>query len=216
MSALRLFLGLGLPPAWQDALARLEADLRPGLRSRTTWTRPGNWHLTLRFLGAVGQERLGALRQALEAVAFAPFTLRAGGAGRFPAGGAGPVRVVWVGAEQGGAELAALAAAIDAALEPLGLGPRERPFRPHLTLLRVKADGGDAWAGLIEKVARVPWPAHGVESFTLWRSVPGPDGPKYTALAGFGATSLWRPPGGAGARAGGGAGLGVTPGSPRG
>jgi 2'-5' RNA ligase len=212
MSALRLFLGLGLPGAWHERLAGLEAALRPGLRSRTVWPRPGNGHVTLRFLGAVEEDRVAALGRALGGLAFAPFALGLAGAGRFPPRGA--ARVLWVGVEPGAAELAALAAGIDAALAPLGFGPRERPYRPHLTLCRVKADGGDAWDAVLEKIARVSWPVHGVDAFTLWRSVPGPDGPKYTALAGFGATSVWRPSGGAGA--GGGAGFGATPGSPRG
>lgn len=212
MSALRLFLGVALPREWHRLLASLEADLRPGLRSRTTWPRPGNGHITLRFLGAVERERLEALGRALAGVAFGPFELGLAGAGRFPPRGA--ARVAWVGVGQGAARLAALAADIDTALAPLGFGPRERPYRPHLTLFRVRADAGDAWEQVLEKVARVSWPAHGVDAFTLWRSVPGPNGPKYTALAGFGATSLWRPSGGGGAL--GGAGSGATPGSPRG
>lgn len=188
MAALRLFVAFGLPASYQDRLGELAEAWRGRLRSRTSWTRPGNWHLTLKFLGDVEEQRLAEVRGALEGVAFAPITARAGGAGTFPPRGA--PRVLWVGLEEGAAEIAALATAVDRALEPLGFAPETRPFRPHLTLARVRRAERDPWPEMVGELARTSWAGFSVNGFTLWRSVLGPTGPKYTALADFGATSV--------------------------
>lgn len=147
--AVRCFVGLPLPQEWQDRLAVLRDHLpAPGrtpaddrqpaladLLRRLRWTHPGNWHLTLRFLGNVPAPRIPELATALAQVAFAPFTLAVGRAGAFPARGA--PRVVWLGLARGAKECASLAASVDAVLAPLGFAPESRPFAPHLTLARV-------------------------------------------------------------------------------
>jgi len=188
MPGLRLFVGVGVPGVYQDELGRLARVWQEKLRSRTSWTRPGNWHLTLKFLGDVNETRVAAVRRGLETVAFAPFMAQAKGAGIFP--DKGPPRVIWVGLGQGAPELATLAGQVDEALGPLGLAREARPFQPHLTLCRVKHARGDPWREVIGEIARSSWPGFSVESFTLWRSVLGPDGPNYSVLARFGATSM--------------------------
>ncbi len=154
--AVRCFVGLPLPREWQDRLAVLRVhlhapdrtpsdDRQPALADllcRLRWTHPGNWHLTLRFLGNVPTLRIPELTTVLAQVAFAPFTLAVGRAGAFPA--RGTPRVVWLGLARGGKECASLARAVNAALAPLGFAPEERPFAPHLTLARVheaRSDG---------------------------------------------------------------------------
>lgn len=154
----RCFVGLPLPPEWQDRLAALRDELSvsghasghasgdtsgdvrdPALADllrRLRWTPPGNWHLTLRFLGDVPASRCGEVADALKAIPFAPVTLAVGGAGVFPARGA--PRVLWLGLARGARECAAMAGAVDAALVPLGFAPDARPFAPHLTLARLR------------------------------------------------------------------------------
>uniref|UniRef100_B8DP27 RNA 2',3'-cyclic phosphodiesterase n=1 Tax=Nitratidesulfovibrio vulgaris (strain DSM 19637 / Miyazaki F) TaxID=883 RepID=B8DP27_NITV9 len=156
----RCFVGLPLPPQWQDRLAALRDDLHaacatadttgPGmcdpapmlltaladLLRRLHWTPPGNWHLTLRFLGAVPAPRCDEVADALRTISFAPLQLAVGKAGVFPA--RGDPRVLWLGLAQGAAECAALATAVNAALVPLGFTPEDRPFAPHLTLARLR------------------------------------------------------------------------------
>ena len=62
-------------------------------------------------------------------------------------------RVFWVGLDC--APLAALAAAIDAALVPLGFAPEQRPFRPHITLGR--ATGGSGGPERLEQALERHW-----------------------------------------------------------
>lgn len=185
---MRLFAGVALPDEYQERLRDLAGRWRGRLASRTTWTRPGNWHVTLKFLGDAAEDALPGVRSALATVSFAPFVLCAGGAGFFPPKGS--PRVFWVGLRRGAGELTRLAAGVQAALEPLGFAPEDRPYRPHLTLARVRRAEKDPWGELSREAAEMDWPACEVRAFTLWESELGASGPRYRGLADFGATSL--------------------------
>lgn len=179
----RLFIAAALPRDAAEHLARLIAELR-GAAPELRWTAPDNIHLTLRFLGDVPRAATRAVEGAMDAAAGAgaPFTLRLGGLGTF--GGRRP-RVLQLGADA--PELRRLAERLDAALAAeAGFGPREGPFRPHVTLARVprRAQGGAA-APLREMIAGAPPP--GVECavgrLDLVHSTPAPNGPAYRVIA---------------------------------
>ena len=82
---MRLFVALELPPPVRHEAARRIAAERSRLPA-ARWTHADNLHLTLVFLGEVGESALDGLVAAL-AAAFAvhpPLTLRLAGAGTFP------------------------------------------------------------------------------------------------------------------------------------
>lgn len=191
-SSIRCFVGLPLPEAWQRGLDVLTQRLAGRLASRISWTRPGNWHVTLQFLGEVEQARVAEIAAALRAVAFAPITLHLGGTGFFlPQGAAAHApRTLWVGLAQGGEACTRLAEAVRVQLGPCGFAPEAREFRPHVTLGRVKTVvGGDDWkaAGreLAQEFSGAGFGPALVGEMVLWRSVLGPQGPKYAALERF-------------------------------
>jgi len=188
VSAIRCFVGVPLPAAYQALLGDIARRVKPRLKSRTTWTREGGWHLTLKFLGDVEEDLIGTVREALAEVAFAPFTLQAAGAGFFPPRREDrrwSPRVIWVGVSVGAAEAVRLAADVDEAAAALGFAPEARPFAPHLTLARVKQPAPDPWAEVLAEVAGRPWPPFTVDRFVLWQSTLGPGGSEHTALAEF-------------------------------
>lgn len=178
---MRCFLGLPLPEAWKQALARLLPQLQRGLASRLTWTRPGNWHLTLKFLGEVEEGRAQELGAALLGLRFTAFDLMAGPAGFFP--NAKKPRVFWLGLSQGSAECAALAAQVEGLCAGLGFPAEDRPFSPHLTLARVREAGPDHWEALAKAASDHPWPPGRAERVVLWQSVLSAAGPEYRPLA---------------------------------
>ncbi|OGR40066.1 MAG: 2'-5' RNA ligase [Desulfovibrionales bacterium GWA2_65_9] len=181
---LRCFIGLPLPEGLQAGLSRVAQRLAGALASRISWTRPGNWHLTLKFLGGVDAGRVPELAGALHGVDFAPFALAVGRAGVFPTDG--PPRALWAGLALGAAESGLLAAKVDRALVPLGFAPEARPFTAHLTLGRVKtAAPGDDWALVERALAGESWPKVEIGSFVLWQSVLTASGPQYSRLAEF-------------------------------
>jgi len=185
----RCFVGLPLPEAWNVALSRVAARLAPGLSSKITWTRPCNWHITLRFLGEVEARLLPELRAALAQVEFRALTIRLGPAGAFGSGRAGrggAPRTLWAGLAEGAAEVSLLAGRVSDALAPLGFADaREgaRGFCPHATLGRVRgAAAGEDWGLVDRELGAETFASARVETFVLWRSVLGRGGPKYSAL----------------------------------
>ena len=180
----RCFVGLPLPEDWRAALSRVAGRLAARFSSRIAWTAPGNWHITLQFLGEVECVRLPEISAALRGIVFPPMNLRLGGAGVFSA--SGPMRAprtLWAALAQGDEAVTGLAALVEAALVPCGFAAGGRGFRPHVTIGRVKAAAvGEDW-GLVERElgAEVFAPAR-VEEIVLWRSILGPGEPKYVAL----------------------------------
>jgi 2'-5' RNA ligase len=178
---MRLFIALSLPDEVQGELARVQSRLR-GLPVR--WAAPTGIHLTLQFLGEVAEQRAPALLEALAALPAAPFELRLDGVGAFPS--LGRPRVVWAGLGGDLAALSRLQAAVLGATAPLGFAPEERPFRPHLTLGRVRQEAGPeerrALGRAVERAgppAALAWEAGGP---TLFQSALTPAGAVYTAL----------------------------------
>jgi 2'-5' RNA ligase len=155
------------PEAVVARLRALPRDAHPGLR----WTTEPQWHVTLRFLGAVAEETIeGVSRRLARAAATARPTEAIAGprAGRLGPG----VLALPVGG------LDRLAAEVGAALGPDREGPaRGRPFRGHLTLARARRPAALATVALPELAAT--WP---VEGITLVRSDLRPDGAVYTVL----------------------------------
>lgn len=150
----------------------------PGMR----WATADHWHFTLLFLGPVAQLAPveGALGKA--AGAHLPFSVQVGGASAFP--GEQRARVVWLGVADGAAPLVALAATVAAALRPVGYTGDRRPFRPHLTVARLKAPAPVPRTVVSLGPAPVG-PAWVVDEVLLYRSDLSPSGSTYTVLGRF-------------------------------
>ncbi|MGH3977677.1 MAG: RNA 2',3'-cyclic phosphodiesterase [Pseudonocardiaceae bacterium] len=135
---MRLFVALTPPEdVIVELLARVSAlhDLEQDLR----WSRPEQWHLTLAFLGEVGDGARGELSRRLGRAAgrHPPLTLSLGGGGRFGH------RVLWTrvcGEHEG---LRRLADSVRAAARRSGVPTEQRPYRPHLTLARATSTAAD-------------------------------------------------------------------------
>ena len=171
----RLFVALDPDGTVRDGVTAAVAGLRlaAGPAGRGLRFGPSDRvHLTLRFLGDVAEERLEGVTAAVAdaAAGSLPLSLELRGAGAFPS--LGRVRVAWLGLGGDLAQLAALVAALDQCLAPLGFAPEARPFTPHLTVARSRARGGaPGLAAALEATSAalvpVPWRA---EALTLFES----------------------------------------------
>ena len=132
--SVRAFVALELPEWVGEAVADLQARLRPRLGS-VRLVRPEGAHLTLRFLGQTSPAQEEALRGPLARAAGAcpPCEARVAGLGTFPERGS--PRVLWLGLELADAVLA-LQEACERAAVAAGFAREDRAFKPHLTLGR--------------------------------------------------------------------------------
>jgi RNA 2',3'-cyclic 3'-phosphodiesterase len=125
---LRLFVGIEFPPELKLRLSLLQSAV-----AGAKWVDPGNFHLTLRFIGEVDEGIAADVDEALSLLQARRFTLQLAGAGAF--GGDKP-RQLWIGVERETA-LHTLQGKIETALIRLGLPPEPRKYAPHVTLARL-------------------------------------------------------------------------------
>jgi 2'-5' RNA ligase len=136
---MRLFVALAPPPAVVADLDAACGPLRPR-RDDLRWTSTEAWHITLAFLGEVGEASLERLLTRLERAASRHGAVRLSlrGAGAFPS----PQRanVLWTGLSGDRKVLGDLAATINAAASRAGAATPDtsQRFRPHLTLARCR------------------------------------------------------------------------------
>jgi RNA 2',3'-cyclic 3'-phosphodiesterase len=155
---LRLFVGIELPPEMKLRLSLLSTGI-PGAK----WVDPGNFHLTLRFIGEVGEDVAADIDDALGRLRARGFTLQLAGTGVF--GGERP-RALWVGVERQ-PELVSLRDKIEQALIRIGLDPEPRKFAPHVTLARLRDPALDMLAEFLAANAQFRAPPLPVEHFSL-------------------------------------------------
>ncbi len=173
MAGQRLFVALDLPRVVRDALAQISPYF-PGLRPLP----PEQIHLTLSFLGHVAAAPADVLREKLCAICFQKFFLPIVGLGTFPAHG--NVRVLWVGVGSGHPQLFLLHQRVQEAALGAGLGPDLGAWRPHLTIARCRDVAATSLRPFLQRHADFDAGLAPVDSFSLYSSIPGPEGSAYT------------------------------------
>ena len=180
---MRAFLAVPGDPGWTESARAFGAQARPGLPP-ASWTKPESWHLTLRFLGEVDEARAARFAEGIDAAAALEETsLPPGGPVVFPP--RGRPRVIGIGFAEGPGlnSLAAVARAAERAARAIGCAPEDRPFRPHVTLARLR----EPWsAGSIEAFRAAasawPFPAFRVPALVLYSSRLLPSGAVHTPI----------------------------------
>jgi 2'-5' RNA ligase len=171
----RLFVAIDPPEAVRAALA---AQARP-MRG-VNWTPPHQYHLTLRFIGNVAEDRLDAIQRHLAAVEVASFMLPVEGAGSFPP--RRPPGVLWIGVGQAHPRLFQLRQRVDDALLASGLTDLDvKHFHPHITIARCGRDvSANQVAGFLHDLREYEGPLFKVDAFSLYQSELGPGGAVHT------------------------------------
>ena len=172
----RLFTGIEIPAEVREEIARLKVPL-PGGR----WIEPENLHLTLRFVGDVDKPQAREFADGLETIDVDAFELRLAGLGTF--GGNEP-RSIWAGVEAS-APLEALARANERAARAAGLPPDGRPFKPHVTLARLKYATPDEVARVLQRIGAFRSKPFIVARFVLFSAKPKTGGGPYAIEEAF-------------------------------
>ena len=169
---MRLFVALSLPEDVRERLTALGNGL-PGAR----WVAAENLHLTLRFVGEVDNAAAHDLDDMLSAIDAPSFELTLQGLATF--GDGARLRVLYAAVAPSSA-LLHLQAKVESAVMRAGLPIERRKFKPHVALARFKGAPGPKLGRYLEErsLLRVgPFP---IESFVLYSSLLGAEGPHYT------------------------------------
>jgi len=178
----RLFIGIPIesPKSVQQVeLWKKDARLN---RNVLNWTVPGNWHITLFFLGSTEESAVSLLQQLIEEsfrdVQAYHTELR--WVGVFP--NTHNPKVLWLGL----ADLHPIASAysqLGELLQQNGFSFDQKPLKPHLTLARVKkADHPSAFQSLLDKYQETVFDRIDVSKMALFESISTPEGPVYWPL----------------------------------
>jgi len=171
----RLFVAVDLPENIKEEIAKAGAKLpKDGIRP----VAKENLHITLKFIGEVGTEKIEEIKAKLRTIKMKGFDCELKGVGVFP--NENYIRVVWIAIES--EELPHLAQAVETALK--GIGKKEdREFSPHLTIARVskKIDLRD----FLEKNKNREFGKFTVCDFALFESTLTPNGPIYKKIENY-------------------------------
>ena len=182
---LRVFIALKPPSGWDEKLSELQRDLKMKFgSSQFRWVKPEQIHITLRFFGWLTAVQIEELKRIVPTVTGANphFTLKCSGLGCFP--NARRPRVFWAGLAGDLTEAGALQTSITKATGHLGERPEDRPFKPHLTLARIKEAERHQIADLEHAISRgfqidEPWR---LDDFLLMQSHLSPQGSEYETM----------------------------------
>jgi RNA 2',3'-cyclic 3'-phosphodiesterase len=181
-TTVRLFVAINLPDEVRQQLYDAAAPLRASA-PHVSWVPASKLHLTVKFLGDQPAQMVDATESALRAIAarHRPFDLELGGVGAFP--NLKTPNVVWAGVSPE-PRLELLHHDVELAFQQLGCGLEGRPFRPHITLGRVRYGGGRDEARAVARGVRlVQFHAHAhVRTLDVMESALLPGGAQYQVL----------------------------------
>jgi 2'-5' RNA ligase len=127
---MRLFIGLPVPI---DLIRSLIRSARTMHLPEPRWTAPEKAHLTLVFLGEVAEERLPSIKQELTGLKVTTLPLRITNLGNFPRSS-----ILFAEIDPTPA-LLGLHAQVLERLAHGGFAAESRPYRPHITLARLRS-----------------------------------------------------------------------------
>jgi len=183
---IRSFLAIGIPEEILGEIGRLQERLKREIRGDIRWVRPEGIHLTLKFFGDIPEGAVSDISPVVEKAAAGhdPPGLSVSGTGVFP--DLRRPRVLWLGMTGDVERLLTLQTALERDLQRIGFPREERPFRPHLTLARIRSQQGLTGLGrALEKRGDCEAGRFVAAGLSLFKSDLTPQGAIYTKLREF-------------------------------
>jgi RNA 2',3'-cyclic 3'-phosphodiesterase len=180
----RIFIAVKIEP--RNTLTGMISELKAALKDdKIKWTEPGNFHITLAFLGDTEEDKINAVAKMLKRVCqtSGKFDLFLKGAGIFKS--INDPRVLWTGIAPS-ENLNILFESVRTGLNDAGITIEERKFNPHLTLGRIKSikDNGMLKV-LISGYQNVEIQKEEIREVILYESLLFHTGPVYKPLGKF-------------------------------
>ena len=178
----RLF--IGIPIESTKSVQQVEVWKRNAHLNRNVlnWTPPGNWHITLFFLGSTEESAVTVLQQSIEESfnKIQAYQTELRGVGVFP--NTNNPKVLWLGLY----DLQPLISAyshLGELLQQNGFSFDQKPLKPHLTIARVKrADNPSAFESLLAEYQETVFDQVDMNKVVLFESINTSAGPIYKPL----------------------------------
>lgn len=167
----RLFTAIDPPADARDQLASYCEARDVPFDAR--WTPPENYHITLRFIGDVNDDREAELRSVLDAVEADAFTLKPLGLGVLPSRRNPRVLTINMAASD---PIQALYESVEAVLAEAGVDREQRSYRPHLTIARLKNANAREVRSFLQEAPEPDLDAFQIDQFALYESTLTPSG----------------------------------------
>jgi len=186
---MRCFIAIDIDEGIRAELGDLQQDLAGSVDIRkgdVKWVRPEAMHLTLKFLGEIGDREVVDVCRVTEAVAarHEVFSFAVKEVGHF---GGRSARVLWVGAGLDCPALLRLQEDLEEQLAAGGWPKEDRKFSGHLTLCRVRnAKAGHKLAQITKQYKDVDLGTVACGAVSVYQSTLTPEGPIYTTVGNYG------------------------------
>lgn len=179
---IRSFIAVEIDDTARTKLAAMQ-DMLKKAGGHVSWVAPRNIHCTLLFLGdlfpAAADSAANALTRATAGIK--SFAVEIAGLGFF--GSARSPRIIWTGMTGATGALVELQGKIADAVLQAGLKPDLKPFKPHLTIGRVRSNrNAAALVAAIEAGKDTSFGKLVVQRVVLMKSTLGSQGPEYSVL----------------------------------
>ena len=188
---MRCFIAIDIGNEIKTALSDLQSQISgqakdAGVKkSDAKWVRVADVHLTLKFLGEVGDAKIVEICNIVRQVTgrHKNFELDVETVGFF---GGKSARVLWVGTGEGKDKLIELQTDIEEQLAQVGWPKEKRLFSGHLTLCRIRnTRAGVKLAEISQEYKDFRLGINFVDSVTVYQSQLTPKGPIYTPLGNY-------------------------------
>ena len=129
---MRLFIAIEIPEEIKEHISKIQEKMDTA-KNKIRFVNKDNIHLTLKFLGEVQPNKVDDIKNNLKKITFKPFSAVLDNIGVFPS--ESYIKVIWIGLKPE-EPILELQKTIDEALKKMF--KKEKNFKPHLTVARVK------------------------------------------------------------------------------
>ncbi|NIO21607.1 MAG: RNA 2',3'-cyclic phosphodiesterase [Candidatus Aenigmarchaeota archaeon] len=177
---MRVFISIPLPKSIREELVKVQKDFA---ELPTKWVEEENLHITLVFIGKTEKEKVKAATGVLGGITSDPINLKTDGFSLLPHERTARILAIKLTGET--EKISTLTEKIKGGLRERRINFDEKPFRPHITLARLKDLNSDKRRKLKEKVQTVRLPKMGFKADTiqLTESKLTPTGPIYKTIS---------------------------------
>ncbi len=182
MNTIRAFIAVEIDNQTKQKISDIISNLKKS-KADVKWINESQMHLTLKFLGNIGEDKVQKISEALPVISDSSKSFKIGfsSIGAFP--NLNHPAVIWLGIDNGKESLKMLNGKIQTVLEKSGFAREKREFSPHLTLARIRSSKNITnLIKLIEETNLTPAGEILIDKLALFQSALSPKGAVHTVI----------------------------------